>query len=90
MKLGGRLAFALLSSLLLVAATAGTASAHLHPFNPAAACAPAETGAGNEAVSFFTAPGIVANWSGALGGTGIFTGNPGNAVASANCARPKG
>lgn len=116
MKLRGRLAFVLLSSLLLVAATAGTASAHLHPFNPAAACAPAETGAGNEAVSFFTAPGIVAHWdvvdllpgvpgvqfliqlsnpgkaddsSGAIGGTGIFTGNPGKAVASANCAQPK-
>jgi hypothetical protein len=39
------------------------ASAHLHPFNPAAACAPERTGAGNEAVSFIFAPGIVEHWN---------------------------
>lgn len=39
------------------------ASAHLHPFNPAAMCAPEETGAGNEALSFFFAPGIVEHWN---------------------------
>lgn len=116
MKLRRQFAFAMLTSVLLIAATAGTASAHLHPFNPAASCAPEETGAGNEALAFFTAPGIAAHWdvvdllpgvpgvqfliqlsnpgkaddsSGAIGGTGIFTGNPGTAVASANCAQPK-
>jgi hypothetical protein len=40
----------------------GAAGAHLHPFNPAAACAPERTGAGNEATSFFFAPGIVEHW----------------------------
>lgn len=40
----------------------GAASAHLHPFNPAAACAPESTGAGNEALAFFFAPGIVEHW----------------------------
>jgi hypothetical protein len=38
------------------------ASAHLHPFNPAATCAPESTGAGNEAEAFFFAPGIVEHW----------------------------
>lgn len=41
---------------------AGSASAHLHPFNPAAACAPEETGAGNESTAFFTAPGVQQHW----------------------------
>jgi len=39
------------------------ASAHLHPFNPAAACAPATTGAGNESTAFFTAPGVQEHWT---------------------------
>ena len=40
----------------------GAALAHLHPFNPAATCAPEATGAGNEAEAFFFAPGIVEHW----------------------------
>ncbi|HET7728313.1 MAG TPA: hypothetical protein VFK54_13415 [Candidatus Limnocylindrales bacterium] len=41
---------------------AAPAAAHIHPFNPAASCAPEETGAGNEAESFFNAPGIAEHW----------------------------
>jgi len=48
---------------MLIALGAGTVAAHIHPFNPAAACAPEETGAGNEAQAFFTAPGIQKHWN---------------------------
>lgn len=41
---------------------AAPAAAHIHPFNPAASCAPQETGAGNEAEAFFNAPGIAEHW----------------------------
>lgn len=58
------LLFALCAVLALnLTAFAGVASAHLHPFNPAAACAPSTTGAGNEAQAFFTAPGIQSHWT---------------------------
>lgn len=46
----------------LTALVAAPAAAHIHPFNPAASCAPQETGAGNEAESFFHAPGIAEHW----------------------------
>jgi hypothetical protein len=59
-----RLGFVVVLGALVVAALYPVAaSAHLHPFNPAAACAPERTGAGNEAVSFFFAPGIVEHWN---------------------------
>ena len=50
-------------ALAIAAVYPVAASAHLHPFNPAATCAPERTGAGNEAVSFFSAPGIVEHWN---------------------------
>jgi hypothetical protein len=49
-------------ALLALAAAPAAASAHLHPFNPAAACAPEATGAGNEAAAFFSAPGVQEHW----------------------------
>lgn len=52
-----------LAAAAAVAAVPSTAAAHLHPFNPAAACAPEETGAGNEAAAFFTAQGVQEHWS---------------------------
>ena len=52
-----------LAAAAAAAAVPSTAAAHLHPFNPAAACAPEQTGAGNEAAAFFTAPGVQAHWS---------------------------
>jgi hypothetical protein len=48
--------------LAAVAAMPAAASAHIHPFTPAAACAPEETGAGNEAEAFFSAPGVQEHW----------------------------
>lgn len=51
------------AAILVAVAYPGLASAHLHPFNPAATCAPETTGAGNEAVAFFFAPGIVEHWN---------------------------
>lgn len=53
---------AVLGAAIAAIAYPGAGMAHLHPFNPAAACAPERTGAGNEAVSFFFAPGIVEHW----------------------------
>ena len=59
-----RIGFAMTVLVLAIAAVYPVAaSAHLHPFNPAATCAPERTGAGNEAVSFFFAPGIVEHWN---------------------------
>jgi hypothetical protein len=52
-----------LAAAVAAAAVPSTAAAHLHPFNPAAACAPGETGAGNEAAAFLTAPGVQDHWS---------------------------
>ena len=52
-----------LAAAAAAAALPSTAAAHLHPFNPAAACAPEETGAGNEATAFFTAPGVQEHWN---------------------------
>jgi hypothetical protein len=52
-----------LAAAAVAAAVPSTAAAHLHPFNPAAACAPEETGAGNEAAAFFTAPGVQGHWN---------------------------
>ena len=54
---------AALAATIVAAVFPGAAAAHLHPFNPAATCAPASTGAGNEAESFFFAPGIVEHWN---------------------------
>lgn len=50
------------TALMLSALVAAPAAAHIHPFNPAASCAPEETGAGNEAEAFFHAPGIAEHW----------------------------
>jgi hypothetical protein len=49
------------AALAALAAMPAAASAHLHPFNPAAACAPGD-GAGNEAEAFFNAPGVQEHW----------------------------
>jgi hypothetical protein len=49
-------------ALVALAAVPAASSAHLHPFNPAAACAPSATGAGNEATAFFSAPGVQEHW----------------------------
>jgi hypothetical protein len=58
-----RAGFVVTVAMLAIAAVYPVAaSAHLHPFNPAATCAPERTDAGNEAVSFFFAPGIVEHW----------------------------
>jgi hypothetical protein len=48
--------------LAALAVMPAAASAHLHPFTPAAACAPEGTGAGNEAEAFFAAPGVQEHW----------------------------
>ena len=50
------------SVLAALAVMPAAASAHLHPFNPAAACAPEATGAGNEAEAFFSARGVQEHW----------------------------
>lgn len=103
-------------ALVGLAASPAAAPAHVHPFNPAATCAPSETGAGNEAEAFFTAPGVQQHWdivdlvpeapgtqfliplsnpgnadesSGAIAPPTLFTGNPGTATATDNCAHPK-
>ena len=52
-----------LAAAAATAAAPASAAAHLHPFNPAAACAPEATGAGNEAEAFFTATGVQAHWT---------------------------
>jgi hypothetical protein len=57
-----RMLAATAASAVALAAAAQPAAAHLHPFNPAAACAPSATGAGNEAEAFFTAPGVQEHW----------------------------
>jgi hypothetical protein len=49
-------------AVVALATVPAPATAHLHPFNPAAACAPSATGAGNEAEAFFTAPGVQKHW----------------------------
>lgn len=53
---------ATLVAMLVAAVYPALAAGHLHPFNPAAACAPERTGAGNEALAFFFAPGIANHW----------------------------
>lgn len=59
-----RLTIAAVFVLAAVAAVFPTGAAgHLHPFVPASACAPEATGAGNEAGSFFVAPGIIDHWN---------------------------
>ena len=49
-------------AVVALAAVPAAASAHLHPFNPAAACAPSASGAGNEAEAFFSAGGVQEHW----------------------------
>jgi hypothetical protein len=60
---------------------ASVASAHLHPFVPAAQCAPERTGAGNEAEGIRQAP-----WVPAEGQFIVTTGNPGKVEDSAGAA----
>ena len=58
-----RLSLVAVFVLAAVAAVFPTGAAgHLHPFVPASACAPSATGAGNESVAFFVAPGIIEHW----------------------------
>jgi hypothetical protein len=83
-------------ALLAVAAVPAAAPAHLHPFNAAAACAPAATGAGNEAAAFFSAPGVQEHWEivdlSPAPGTQflIQLSNPGRADESSGAIAPPG
>ena len=79
------------SVLAALAVMPTAASAHLHPFNPAAACAPEATGAGNEAAAFFSAPGVQEHWEGVGGGPFLIQlSNPGKADESSGAIAPPG
>jgi hypothetical protein len=68
----------IVTTLVLAAGVpVGSAGAHLHPFVPAAGCAPDRTGAGNESEGIRTSP-----WAPDSGAFIITESNPGNADAS--------